>query len=570
MRKRLMNRLMRRFSSVRARLSLWNTFTFALVLITLGVSFRFLAERYLLDAMDREIKMQAQRFQESHRVAMTVISSAPLQSGDVSQSIGINPPFPLPAKRLRVTTSLFKTQFHLSKNIGYTPLDQSGQFLYRTFDLQGKPLSSPLPQLPFKIALLNEIGPHGEKSEEKTVENKAEKNEEKKRPEDYRPWDAAGFAGSAQGGERFSKVEWSGARMRVLSRPLRETVQNGSQIDNRKGSPEGKQEKIIGVVQIATSLEPVYRDIAGLTRTLLLTLPFALLVAAGAGIFLTDRALRPVKSLTRAANEIRPDQLSQRLPTSGADEFDALAMTFNRALDRVELAFVERERAMQQLRRFTADASHELRTPLTTIKANTGVALTEVQPSAEHIHALRQIDRAADRMTALVRDLLLLARSEAGQIPLALRPVCVDDILRDALDALPSSPHAPLFLDVVEAGLIVCGDPDHLCRLFLNLLENAARHTPENGEIRVTLAKREGQAWIRVQDTGCGIAPEHLPHVSEPFYRVDQGRDRKQGGAGLGLAICRSIATQHQGTLSIESQSGEGTQVTVCLPLAQE
>lgn len=196
-----------------------------------------------------------------------------------------------------------------------------------------------------------------------------------------------------------------------------------------------------------TPLGQVNRDINGLTRMLLFILPLALLVAVGTGVFLTDRALRPVKALTQAATRIRPDQLAQRLPVSGADEFDALASTFNRALDRVELAFQERKRMMEQLRRFTGDASHELRTPLTTIKTNTGVALAEAQPSQEHIHALRQIDLAADRMTSLVQDLLLLTRADADQAPLALRPLSLAEVAAEAVEMLPPSDlRAPITL----------------------------------------------------------------------------------------------------------------------------
>jgi two-component system OmpR family sensor kinase len=268
-----------------------------------------------------------------------------------------------------------------------------------------------------------------------------------------------------------------------------------------------------------------------------------------------------VKELTGAAAGIRPDQLSRRLPVSGTDEFDELAATFNGVLGRVETAFAERERAIAQLRRFTADASHELRTPLTTIKANTGVALTEAEPSPEHVHALRQIDRAADRMTALVQDLLLLARSDAGQLSFDLANVSLQEVVRDAVESLPDGPQAPITVEGCEA--TVCGDREHLRRLFLNLLQNAVRHTSASGTITVTVEATSGRPAVRVRDTGAGIAPAHLPHLGQPFYRADAGRNRKHGGAGLGLAICRSIAAAHHATLTIESTPAVGTTVTV-------
>lgn len=528
------------FSSVRARLLLWNTLTFAVVLVLLGVAFRFLAENYLLNALDREIRMQAQRFQESHEMKMVVLSGAP-PMGDVT--FKMFPSLPGAIKIATKTDSIHRnlrvnTEYRvMTKNMVHTIrtniVDKSGQFLFRSFDLEGRPLSHTLPRLPFDLPSANDEMP-----------------EEKKRLPDYRPWDKRGFARASKGKERIANIAANGTTLRVLSLPLRE------------------DKKIIGVVQIAASLGQLNRDIAGLTHALILILPLALLVAVGTGVFLTERAMRPVQSLTQAAMRIRPDQLSQRLPISGSDEFDRLASTFNRALDRVELAFEERERAMEQLRRFTADASHELRTPLTTIKANTGVALAETEPSQEHIHSLRQIDRAADRMTALVRDLLLLARSDSGQVTLDFRSVSLEEVVRESMDLLSSRPHAPILLDAPQTALIVCGDGDHLCRLFVNLLENAARYTPPEGQITVGLERRGQEAVITVQDTGCGVTPEHLPHLGERFYRADSGRNRKQGGAGLGLAICRSIVAQHHGTLSITSEVGKGTTVTVCLPLA--
>jgi len=573
-----MNALKRRFSSVRTRLLLWNTLTLALVLIALGALFRLFAANYLLNALDRDIKLQAQRFQESHRITMLVVSSV-TRDGAVHMSVpspvlmqppppvvrlsqpdnNVTPSSPVPDGSIPSAIHLPQPdnnviyaphlqfspgsdvppipanvkEYRIYKNVGGPSVDQSGQYLYRAFDREGKPLSSSKIMLPFAFMSLGDAPP-----------------DESNQREKYRPWDPAGFQAALAGHERIYTIQAAGASLRVLSQPLHE-----------------EEDKIVGVVQIATPLGQVNRDIAGLTRLLLFILPPALLVAAGAGLFLTNRALRPVKSLTLAATGISPNQLSQRLPVSGADEFDELASAFNRALDRVELSFREREQMMEQLRRFTGDASHELRTPLTVIKTNTSVALAEEQPSQEHIHALQQIDRAADRMTSLVQDLLLLARSEAGQIPLDLRPLSLHEVVNEAIEMFEGRPHAPIQFHEVEAGLTVRGASDQLCRLFLNLLENAVRYTPEDGQIHVTLDRTTTWAVVRVRDTGCGIAPEHLPHLGERFYRADAGRNRKQGGSGLGLAICRSILTRHQGEMSVESEPGQGTTVTVWLPL---
>lgn len=172
-------------------------------------------------------------------------------------------------------------------------------------------------------------------------------------------------------------------------------------------------------------------------------------------------------------------------------------------------------------------------------------------------------------MTGLVQDLLLLARSDAGQLSLNLAPVSLPDIVQDAADSLPHAPHAPIEIEIAGTDGVVRGDYEHLRRLFLNLLENAVRHTPADGRIDVTIEKRADQVTARVRDTGSGIAPEHLPHIGQPFYRADAGRNRKYGGAGLGLAICSSISAAHHASLKIESAPGRGTTVTVTFPIAR-
>jgi len=519
----MMKNLLRRFSSARAHLIFWNTVTFALVLISLGCVFRVLAERSLLTALDREMHLQAARFRDTQHIEMLVLGDKAV--GTELQTVIVS----AKASAIHTGTAQVTRKFRVIEKLGVKSPDKSGQFLYRSFDLEGRPLSPLRTHVPFGL-------PRHAGADIVLGTGDAET---------YAPWDLPTFKLAAAGGEPYVDILSAGTPLRVLSLPLR------------------NEEQIIGVVQIAAPLGQVQRDIAGLTRALLLVLPPALLVAAVAGLFLTNRALRPVKEMTKAAAGIRPDQLSRRLPVSGTDEFDELASTFNGALERVETAFADRERAISQLRRFTADASHELRTPITTIKANTGVALTEIEPSAEHVHALRQIDRAADRMTALVQDLLLLARSDAGQLKLDLGVVSLREVINDAIESLPDSEHAPISLDASVPKAVVCGDYEHLRRLFLNLLQNAVRYTPPTGRIEVSIDQTADRTLATISDTGCGIADEHLPFIGQPFYRADSGRNRKVGGAGLGLAICHSIASAHRAVIDIQSSPLKGTSVSV-------
>ena len=361
-------------------------------------------------------------------------------------------------------------------------------------------------------------------------------------------YDPAGFKIALGGGEDFTNVTIAGRPFRVFSRPLRDRGQ------------------VIGVGQNALPLGEYYRAIADVDGVLLTLIPMALLLAGIGGAVLTGRALRPVRQITQAAAVIGAEDLSRRLPVSGKDEFARLAATFNAMLSRLQHSFAEQQVLIEQQRRFTGDASHELRTPLTIIKANTSLLLPG-QPSLEDCReALEDIDRAANAMTRLVQDLLLLTRSDGGQLGRNAVLMPVSDVLENAAQSVRKGEYAPVQIESESPHLTLRGNPDELTRLFANLLENAARYTPQDGQIRVTAAAQHSVIVIQVTDTGSGIAAEHLPHLCERFYRVDAARSRPDGGTGLGLAICKSIAEAHGGTLAIASEPGRGTTVTVTLP----
>jgi two-component system OmpR family sensor kinase len=369
-----------------------------------------------------------------------------------------------------------------------------------------------------------------------------------------RPWDWKTLARSAAGASRYSIVQVEGESLRVYSRPF---IRNGS-VEN--------------VIQIAHPLGDLQRVNREQLNTLLTLIPLALLMAGLFGIFVTDRTLRPVRQLTQAAAQIGADDLSQRLEVASQDEFGELAATFNGMIQRLEQAFTRLEsayrrleQAFEQQRRFTADASHELRTPLTRIKGSASLALATPRTPTEYCKALRVVDQAADVMNRLVQDLLLLARADADQLQLDQQPLEVTALCQRATAAVPEGTKPSLQVELPDRPLAVLGHSDSLVRLFTNLIENAVRHTPEEG--RITLSAREAgdEVVITVADTGEGIAPEHLPHVCERFYRVDAARSRAHGGAGLGLAICQSIVQAHGGKLEIESEVGRGTTVRVTL-----
>ncbi|HEY3417370.1 MAG TPA: ATP-binding protein [Armatimonadota bacterium] len=363
------------------------------------------------------------------------------------------------------------------------------------------------------------------------------------------PWDPRAFRQAAAGHRLFStaRPEGDDAPYRVFSCPF------------KHGSRQ------VGVVQAAFPLTEVVVLQNGLTLIILLLVPFALLAAGVGGLLVTNRALRPVRQIAATAEEINASDLSQRLPVAGDDEFAQLAVTINRMLGRLAGAFGQLERSIEQERRFTSDASHELRTPLTAIKANTSLALRGERTPEQYRDALRAADKAADLMTNLVNDLLLLARSDSGQ--LVLHPQAVDPatLFADAIALLErGEDHAAITIEIADPATRLWGDPQHLLRLITNLLQNALRYTPASGNITLAAAQHAETVTLTVRDTGEGIDPAHLAHLGERFYRIDPARAR--GGCGLGLSICKSIVAAHGGTLDITSTPGEGTTVTVTLP----
>ena len=362
------------------------------------------------------------------------------------------------------------------------------------------------------------------------------------------PWDRHAYVRSLAGQTVFSTVWKRGAPagrlspVRVLSMPI-----------ERRG-------KVDRVLQLAYPLDGVLREIDRLTSTLLALVPFGLFAAGMGGAFLTGRALRPVREIAGTAARLGAGDLSERLPVSGRDEFSALSSSFNAMLARLEEAF-------DRQRRFTADASHELRTPLSIIKANTSLALEHPWPEDRYREFLAAIDAAAGRQSRIVEELLFLARADAGRLARDVGPVCLIEALEEAVEAVSRVDRPCIRLESIDPALMVVGSGSELTRLFTNLLENAVRHTPSEGMVTVSAMVDAVNVTVMVTDTGEGIAPEHLPHLGERFYRGDAARSAGTGGTGLGLAICRSITEAHGGRMTIESKVGAGTTVRIRLLL---
>ena len=307
-------------------------------------------------------------------------------------------------------------------------------------------------------------------------------------------------------------------------------------------------------------------DVSDALRSLLLILgvayPVTLALASLGGIFLASRALSPIDKLTRLARRISAEDLSQRLNLRlPDDEVGRLARTFDDMIARLEDAF-------RRQRQFTADASHELRTPLTAVKGQVEVALTRPREPDAYREVLQTVNEEVDRLIRLVGSLLTLARADAGQIPLALEAVDVPDLAVAAVEQVrPTAQQRDIELALAPGPAVTLrADEDLLLQLLLNLLDNATKYTPSGGRVTAGWSADGNRVELWVRDTGAGIAPEHQAHIFDRFYRADQARSRAEGGAGLGLSICRWIAEAHGGSISVESAPERGSTFTVRLP----
>jgi heavy metal sensor kinase len=317
------------------------------------------------------------------------------------------------------------------------------------------------------------------------------------------------------------------------------------------------------VMVITWAASDVTAILAIFRRVLFIIAPVALVIAGVLGYFYVKRALRPVQTMTQTALEIEEKNLAKRLDISGNDELGQLASTLNRMLIRLEEAF-KREK------QFTADASHELRTPLAVVQGEATLALKKDRNVEDYKRSLEAISQETERMSSIIKQLLFLARYENNK-QLEFKEVNLKELLTElAYDIELLSEDKSLHFQLnAQNDLIVEGDKVSLRELFLNLLNNAIRFTPQGGNVSLTLSRVGNNACVAVKDTGIGIAEEHIKHIFERFYRVDKSRSRSEGGVGLGLSICQRIAELHGGTIEVDSEVGKGSTFSVLLPIPE-
>ncbi|HVB54696.1 MAG TPA: HAMP domain-containing sensor histidine kinase [Candidatus Acidoferrales bacterium] len=324
----------------------------------------------------------------------------------------------------------------------------------------------------------------------------------------------------------------------------------------------GRLGKHLGAVEVVEPAGPIQSELASAAAVVAVGSGAVLLVALLIGLMLTARGLGPLSRLTAAAQALGRGDLSRR---SGLrprrDEVGELARVFDEMAENVEYTVKEREAAERRMRQFIGDASHELRTPVTAIKGYLDVLQRGAGASPEVVKAaLPVMAQEAERMRALVMDLLTLARADAHR-SVELRPVDLAAFLQRFLESRAQSTTVTLEL---QPGLVALADPDALATMAGNLQANAERHG-QGREIVWSTVQERGLVGLRCADHGPGIDSADLPHVFERFFRASGSRSRQDGGSGLGLAIVQALAEAQGGQVVVESEPGQGARFTVLL-----
>ncbi|MDR0951785.1 MAG: cell wall metabolism sensor histidine kinase WalK [Oscillospiraceae bacterium] len=325
------------------------------------------------------------------------------------------------------------------------------------------------------------------------------------------------------------------------------------------------------IVYVVDNKSAVY----SLSRSLFTIIAEAMLVGLGISVVLSlllaKTLVTPISQLTRAAEKVAAGDFTQKPESDSSDELGVLTRTFNDMASQLERNLDELRRSENMRREFVANVSHELRTPITSIRT-----YAETLIEAQNITDERRRDflgvilNESDRMTNLVKDLLILSRFDAGSFELTFERFSIEKSIRDVYNAtlLEAERLGHSFTAEIAQPLPeIVGDRSRLEQVLLNLVSNAIKYTRDGGRIEISAEAAGGFVNISVKDNGIGIPEEDLPKIFERFYRVDKARSRQFGGTGLGLAIVQEIVNRHNGKIEVRSRLGEGTEVVVALPV---
>jgi heavy metal sensor kinase len=316
-------------------------------------------------------------------------------------------------------------------------------------------------------------------------------------------------------------------------------------------------------VSVGRPMDDAIRALNGFTWRYFALVPFIVIVTGAVGWLLAGRALAPVTSVAHAARRIRGSNLSVQIPTRrSGDELDDLIEAFNRMTERLKHSF-------EQMRQFSTDVSHELRTPLTGIRGQLEVALFTAETPEQFREAMMNALQDVEKLSNMVRALLLLSQAETGQLALQMAVMDLSPVVTSLVEQYqPAAEDERVALTcTADRPCYVRADKTQMERLVANLVANAIKYTPSGGRVDAGLECEGDGVRLWIQDTGIGIPPEALPHIFDRFYRVKSSRAKKEG-LGLGLSFVGWIVKAHDGKIEVDSTPGKGTRFTVTLPRA--
>lgn len=343
----------------------------------------------------------------------------------------------------------------------------------------------------------------------------------------------------------------------------REEGEPCSQEEFEDGFPIQSDGKTVGVLLLPMSPErsPLdYEFLRRLNGSIFLSAIATLALALFLGILLSRSISRPIQELTKATHHMADGNLGQQVPVRSRDELGELAQSFNKMS--ADLA-----RSFNLRKQMTADIAHELRTPISLILGHAeGVKDGVLKPTRENFEIIRE---EAERLEHLVSDLRTLSLADAGELSVDFQPVDVNTLMSDVHThylTLFNQKRITLNLETGHVILKANLDPNRFAQVLNNILDNALRYTPENGQVQLAVRSVNNNIQISIQDSGDGVTPEEASHLFDRFYRVDESRARDDGGSGLGLAIAKSIVEMHKGRIWAESEKGKGLRVVIELP----
>lgn len=314
-------------------------------------------------------------------------------------------------------------------------------------------------------------------------------------------------------------------------------------------------------ILVGRSILPIEQEMREFTSRLVILGATLLIIGLAVGWWLASKAIQPIAEISSTAARIAEGKRAERIEIFEADnELGRLARVLNDAFDRLDAA-------VAQQARFSSDAAHELRTPVSIILAETQLALSKERSAPEYRETIEACRRAAQRMHGLIESLLDLSILDNKESPLERHSCDLAEIGRDHLEMMrPLAEERGVKFDSELNPADCVADTERISQILVNLLSNAVKFSSPGATIRLSTHRENGCAILQVSDTGPGIDTKHVPHLFERFYRADASRNRSTGGAGLGLAICKSIAEAHGGSLTVESELGKGSRFTLRIP----